>query len=70
MKNYKNYPVEGANYKMEICALNSYWFNWVDIWMAIVTIAILILTYLVIELVQLASKPVRVTTTRYVQTGT
>ena len=70
MKNYKNYPVEGANYKMEICALNSYWFNWVDIWMAIVTIAILILTYLVIELVQLASQPVRVTTTRYVQTGT
>ena len=55
---------------MEICALNPYWFNWVDVWMAIVTIAILILTYLVIELVQLASKPVRVTTTRYVQTET
>ena len=70
MRNCKNYPVEETDSKMEICALNSYWFNWVDIWMAIVTIAILILTYLVIELVQLASKPVRVTTTRYVQTET
>ena len=67
MKNCKNYPMEGTNSKMEICALDPYWFNWVDVWMAIVTIAILILTYLVIELVQLASKPVRVTTTRYVQ---
>ena len=55
---------------MEICALDPYWFSWVDVWMAIVTIAILILTYLVIELVQLASKPVRITTTRYVQTMT
>ena len=70
MKNCKNYPVEGTNYKMEIYALNPYWFNWVDVWMAVVTIAIFILTYLVIELVQLASKPVRVTTSRYVQTGT
>ena len=55
---------------MEICALDPYRFSWVDVWMAIVTIAILILTYLVIELVQLASKQVRVTTTRYVQTMT
>ena len=70
MKNCKNYPVEETNSKMEICALNPYWFNWVDVWMAIVTIAILILTYLVIKLVQIASKPVRVTTTRYVQTET
>ena len=70
MKNCKNYPVEGTNYKMEICALNPYWFNWADVWMAEVTITIFILTYLVIELVQLASKPVRVTTTRNVQTET
>ena len=70
MKNCKNYPMEGTNSKMEICALDPYWFNWVDVWMAIVTIAILILTYLVIQLVQLVSKPVRVTTSRYVQTET
>ena len=70
MKNCKSYPVEGTNSKVEICALDPYWFSWVDVWMAIVTIAILILTYLVIELVQLASKPVRVTPTRYEQTMT
>ena len=45
-----------------------WWFDWMDIWMATVTIAIIILTYLVLELLQLASKPVRITHTRYVQT--
>ena len=70
MRTCKNYLVEETNSKMEICETDPYWINWVDIWMAIVTIAILILSYLVIELVQLASKPVRITTTRYVQTGT
>ena len=45
-----------------------WWTDWIDIWMAVVTIAILVLTYLVLELLQLASKPVRITHTRYVQT--
>ena len=45
-----------------------WWFDWMDVWMATVTIAIMILSYLVLELLQLASKPVRITHTRYVQT--
>ena len=45
-----------------------WWIDWMDIWMATVTIAILVLTYLVLELLQLASKPVRITHARYVQT--
>ena len=45
-----------------------WWFDWMDVWMATMTIAIMILTYLVLELLQLASKPVRITHTSYVQT--
>ena len=50
------------------CVTVLWWFDWMDIWMAAVTIAILVLTYLVLELLQLASKPVRITHTRCVQT--
>ena len=53
MENFKSYP---------------FLFDWMDIWMASVTIAIVVLTYLTIELVQLASRPPRITATRYVQT--
>ena len=45
-----------------------WWIDWMDVWMTTVTIAIIILTYLVSKLLQLASKPVRITHTRYVQT--
>ena len=50
------------------CVTVLWWIDWMDIWMAAVIIAILVLTYLVLELLQLASKPVRITHTRYVQT--
>ena len=50
------------------CVAVLWWIDWMDIWMAVVTIAILVLTYLVLELLQLASKPVRITHPRYVQT--
>ena len=52
-----------GDYKVSILMV-----DWMDIWIATVTIAIVVLTYLVIELVQLASRPARVTATRYVQT--
>ena len=39
-----------------------------DVWMATVTIALIVLTYIIIELVQLAAKPPRITHTRETQT--
>ena len=53
----------------EISCWATFWyFNWTEVWMALMTVIVVILTYLVIELVQLASKPPRITATRYTQT--
>ena len=50
------------------CGMKFWFIDWIDVWMALMTIAVVVLTYLVIELMQLASKPPRVTATRYTQT--